>query len=75
LWHFHTRPPITTIPTTPQMIPMTIPVSEDFGAAAEASQAVVHIVLSRFYHVLKSSMHAWSLAVVFSAAVVALAVV
>jgi hypothetical protein len=60
---------MTMIPTTPQMIPMIIPVSD------EDSQPIVHDSLAAAYQALKSSLHVSLLAAVFNTAVVALAVV
>jgi len=58
---------MTMIPTTPQMIPMIIPVSED-------SQPISHDSLAAAYQALNSSLHVSLLALVFKSAVVALAV-
>lgn len=60
---------MTMIPTTPQMIPMIIPVSD------EESQPISHDSLAAAYQALNFSLHASLLAAVFSTAVVALAVV
>jgi len=59
---------MTMIPTTPQMIPMIIPVSD------EDSQPIVHDSLAAAYQALKSSLHASLLAAVFNTAVVAFSV-
>lgn len=59
---------MTMIPTTPQMIPMIIPVSD------EELQPISHDSLAAAYQALKSSLHTSLLAAVFNTAVVALAV-
>jgi len=59
---------MTMIPTTPQMIPMIIPVSD------EDSQPIVHDSLAAAYQALKSSLHVSLLAAVFNTAVVAFSV-
>ena len=59
---------MTMIPTTPQMIPMIIPVSD------EDSQPISHDSLAAAYQALNFSLHASLLAAVIYTAVVALAV-